>query len=463
MDRLLRLALQSLIRRGTLDVATARGATFRCGDGAEPRVAIRFTTAGAQRGILLDPDLRLGECYMDGTLVIERDTIAALLELVFGQDPMAKTASWALPRWCVRYIARRRQQWNRQSRSRKNVAHHYDLDGRLYALFLDGDRQHSCAYFETPDQSLDDAQLAKKRHLAAKLLIERGNRILDIGSGWGGLALYFAEICGAHVTGVTLSKEQLHAAAARAGERGLSDAANFRLQDYRELNGTFDRIVSLGMFEHVGIVHYNAYFRECAARLADDGVMVLHAHRAVGIAGRDQSVDCQVYFPGRLHSFALGGASRDRAGRIARHRHRNPAAALCGHAEGLARALPCAPRGGGAAYDERCVRMWEFYLAASEMAFRGQNMMVFQIQIAKRQGVVPMTHDYIMREEDRCGAAGETRVRRCDSLASESSSMNAPHLKLPVSRCELRDDAASVPPPRLSSVADRVIAMSQQS
>ena len=168
------------------------------------------------------------------------------------------------------------RQFNLRSRSKDNVAHHYDLDGRLYSLFLDADKQYSCAYFETPDATLDDAQLAKKRHLAAKLLIGRGNRVLDIGSGWGGLSLYLAEMTGANVTGITLSTEQLQVSNARAAEKNLT-AAKFFLEDYRDVTGPFDRIVSVGMFEHVGVDFYETYFRRCAELLTDDGVMVLHS------------------------------------------------------------------------------------------------------------------------------------------------------------------------------------------
>ncbi len=198
----------------------------------------------------------------------------------------------------------------RRSRSKNNVARHYDLDGRLYSLFLDADKQYSCAYFETPDMTLDDAQLAKKRHLAAKLLIGNGDRVLDIGSGWGGLGLYLAEMTGADVTGVTLSTEQLQVSNARADEKDLSRSARFLLEDYREIPGPFDRIVSVGMFEHVGVDFYDTYFKRCAELLTDDGVMVLHS------IGRSDGPDVtnpwitKYIFPGRLHPGAFGSRSR---------------------------------------------------------------------------------------------------------------------------------------------------------
>src|SRR5262249_51264281 len=259
VDRLLQSVLASFFQTGTLRVTTSRGYGFTLGDGSGSPVAVRFTSTAAELGMLLDPELKLGEAYMDGALVVEEGSIADLLALAFSQDGRGRLPRWARPRWVFRYLWRRLQQFNRRGRARQNVAHHYDLDARLYSLFLDADRQYSCAYFEIPDQSLDDAQLAKKRHLAAKLLIEPGDRVLDIGSGWGGLALYIAETVGARVTGVTLSQEQLAVSRARAEEKGLGRALDFRLEDYRDVTGTFDRIVSVGMFEHVGVGFYDAY------------------------------------------------------------------------------------------------------------------------------------------------------------------------------------------------------------
>jgi cyclopropane-fatty-acyl-phospholipid synthase len=187
MDRLLALLLKRFVRRGNLRLTTARGAVFTVGDGASQPVAIRFMTKAAQRGVLLDPEIRLGEAYMDGTLRVEQGSIADLLAIVLGQTADGMPPGWAQPQWFLRYLRRRLQQFNPPTRSQRNVAHHYDLDGRLYSLFLDADQQYSCAYFETPDQSLDDAQIAKKRHLAAKLLLNGDQRVLDIGCGWADL------------------------------------------------------------------------------------------------------------------------------------------------------------------------------------------------------------------------------------------------------------------------------------
>src|SRR5882757_4479226 len=228
MDRLLRYFLKQFIRRGSMTFTTASGAKFTCGDGTGEPVSARFLTTDGERRVLLNPELALGELYMEGTFVVEQGSIADALAILLNQPEILPR--WAKLQWWLRYLVRHAQQFNPRDRSKDNVARHYDLDGRLYSLFLDADQQYSCAYFETPDSSLDDAQLAKKRHLAAKLLIERGDRVLDIGSGWGGLSLYLAEMTGANVTGVTLSEEQLGVAAARAEERNLAGRTTFRLQ-----------------------------------------------------------------------------------------------------------------------------------------------------------------------------------------------------------------------------------------
>jgi len=417
MDRLLRALLQSFIRRGALTVTTSRGTTFTCGNGSGRPVAIRFASRATELGLLLDPELKLGEAFMDGTFVVERGSIADFLSLIMRQPSVLP--HWAQPQFMLRYVVRRLGQFNPRKRARRNVAHHYDLDGRLYSLFLDADRQYSCAYFETPDTSLDDAQLAKKRHLAAKLLLDKPDkRVLDIGCGWGGLGLYLADATGADVTGVTLSQEQHAIANERAAERGLADRARFELQDYRDVPGPFDRIVSVGMFEHVGVGHYDEFFKQCARLLADDGVMVLHSiGRSEGPSVTNPWISKYI-FPGgyipalsevlpyiekhgllvtdieilRLHYAETLKAWRER---------------FLAHREEAERI-----------YDRRFVRMWEFYLAASEMSFRDQNMMNFQIQITKKQGVTPMTRDYML-DTERALQAAETRRQTPFRLAGE--------------------------------------------
>jgi len=417
VDRLLQLLFSRFFRRGSLTVTTAAGKIFTFGDGTGPRLAVRFTAAKTQRAVLLDPELKLGEAYMDGTFVVEQGSIADLLAALLRQERIG-TASWALPPRLLRYLLRRLQHFNPRLRARRNVAHHYDLDGRLYSLFLDGDQQYSCAYFESPDQSLDDAQLAKKRHLAAKLQVQPGACVLDIGCGWGGLALYLAEITGARVTGITLSQEQHRRAQSRAMERGRAQQANFQLVDYRDVVGRFDRIVSVGMFEHVGVGFYDTFFQKCAELLSDDGIVLLHTIGRSGSPGITNPWIAKYIFPGgyipalsevlpaieraqlivtdteilQLHYAETLKAWRERF--LA---HRNEVLRL---------------------YDQRFVRMWEFYLACSEMAFREGDMVVFQIQMAKRKGVVPARRDYIAREEARLRAL-EAGYREPLRLAGE--------------------------------------------
>jgi cyclopropane-fatty-acyl-phospholipid synthase len=400
VDRLLIILLRRFIRRGSFKVTTAAGSTYTLGDGSGPPVAVRLTTAKAQRAILLDPELKFGEAYMDGTLVVERGSIAEVLAILLGQDHNAGP-NWAWPARFVRFLLRRLQQFNPRSRARRNVAHHYDLDGRLYSLFLDGDLQYSCGYFETKDQSLDDAQLAKKRHLAAKLRLHPDVNVLDIGCGWGGLALYLAGIAGARVTGITLSQEQYRRAQNRALERGLARDTIFRLVDYRDVEGSFDRIVSVGMFEHVGVGFYDTFFGKCAELLADDGVALLHTIGRSSRPGIANPWIAKYIFPGGyipalsevlpaieraqlivadVEVLQLHYAETLKAWRERFLAHRDEAQRI---------------------YDQRFVRMWEFYLACSEMAFREGDLVVFQVQMAKRKGLVPATRDYVTREEAR--------------------------------------------------------------
>jgi cyclopropane-fatty-acyl-phospholipid synthase len=403
MDRLLSIFLSRFIRQGSLDVTTAAGNVYTFGDGSGTPVSVRLTNATAQRAVLLDPELRLGEAYMDGSLVVERGSIADLLEILFRQERIA-APTWALPPRAIRHSFRRVQQFNPRSRSRRNVAHHYDLDGRLYQLFLDADQQYSCAYFESERQSLDDAQLAKRRHLAAKLRVAPGATVLDIGCGWGGLALYLAETAKARVTGITLSKEQHARATERALERGQAQHASFRLEDYRDVGGRFDRIVSVGMFEHVGVGFYDTYFRKCAQLLGDDGVFLLHTiGRSSSPAVTNPWIAKYIFPGGYIPALSEVLPAIERARLVV-----TDAEILQLHyAETLKawRARFLAHREEAERlYDERFVRMWEFYLASSEMAFRESDMVVFQIQMAKRKGVVPQTRDYIGQEEARLRA-----------------------------------------------------------
>jgi cyclopropane-fatty-acyl-phospholipid synthase len=397
MDRLLRFFLQQFIRRGAMTFTTASGAKFSCGDGTGEPVCVRFLTPEAERRVLLNPELALGEVYMEGTFVVENGSIADALAILMDQPEILPR--WAKLQWWLRYLARHARQFNPRGRSKNNVAHHYDLDGRLYSLFLDADKQYSCAYFETPDLTLDDAQLAKKRHLAAKLLVGRGDRVLDIGSGWGGLGLYLAEMTGANITGVTLSTEQLQVSNDRAAEKNLAASAKFFLEDYRDISGPFDRIVSVGMFEHVGVDFYETYFKRCAELLTDDGVMLLHSIGRFGGPDVTNPWITKYIFPGGyIPALSEVVPAIERAGLVVcdvEILRLHYAETLKAWRERFMARREEAVR----LYDERFARMWEFYLAASEMSFRKQGLMNFQIQLAKHQGVVPMTRDYITHEE----------------------------------------------------------------
>jgi cyclopropane-fatty-acyl-phospholipid synthase len=399
MDRVLEVVLRSFIRHGTLRLTTAGGTVLKFGDGTGELIAVRFTTRTAQWAVLVDPELAVGEGYMNGALVMERGSIADFLHLALSQDHSGKPPYWGRLQWLIRYVSRRLAQLNRPHRSRSNVAHHYDLDQRLYALFLDADRQYSCAYFEHPGQSLDDAQLAKKRHIAAKLLARPDTRVLDVGSGWGGMGLYLAEIAGARVTGITLSDEQFARSRARADEKGLTGRVEFRLQDYRDVAERFDRIVSVGMFEHVGVGYFDIFFRKCAEILSDDGVMLLHSiGRSEGPGITNPWINKYIFPGGYIPALSEVLPAVERAGflvtdiEILRLHYaetlKHWRERFLAHREDLEKV-----------YDARFVRMWEFYLAASEMTFREQGMMVFQLQLTKRQGVVPITRDYIAGEE----------------------------------------------------------------
>jgi cyclopropane-fatty-acyl-phospholipid synthase len=399
VDRLLRILLKAFIRRGSFRLTTSRGTTLTFGDGTGAPVAVRFTTRAAEWGILLDPELKLGEAYMDGSFVVDQGTIADVFTVLLGQQ--IEGPHWSRLQWLLRYVRRRLQQFNPRRRAQRNVAHHYDLDGGLYSLFLDADEQYSCGYFEHPGQSLDDAQLAKKRHLAAKLLLGHGRQVLDIGCGWGGLALYIAELTGADVTGVTLSREQLAVATSRAAEKDLAEQAKFRLQDYRDIQGRFDRIVSVGMFEHVGVVHYGTFFDKCAELLADDGVMVLHSiGRSEGPGITNPWIAKYIFPGGYMPALSEVLPAVERSGLLVTDieiLRLHYAETLKHWRERFLAQREEVER----IYDQRFVRMWEFYLTSAEMTFREQNLMVMQLQLTKRQGVVPITRDYLVHEERR--------------------------------------------------------------
>ena len=412
MYALLDRAFRLVVKRGSLRVTAPNGRAITYGDGTGTPLAIRITSDKAARRIALDPDLLLGEEYMDGGLVIEQGTISGLLDnLMMNAVHIEDYPPLAQFLHLLRRCLKRLDQYNPIGQAKANVAHHYDLSGALYDLFLDRDRQYSCAYFETPETSLEEAQLAKKRHLAAKLGVKPGMKVLDIGSGWGGLGLYLAETCGADVTGVTLSEEQHAVSNERASQRGVTGRCQFRLLDYRLLNEQFDRIVSVGMFEHVGVGHYREFFAKCRQLLKQDGVAVLHSINRSDGPGATSAWVKKYIFPGgyipalseviphleraklyvtdieilRLH---YADTLHEWGKRFAAHRDR-------------AKEI----------YDERFCRMWEFYLASAEPSFRYGGMNNFQIQFTRNQSAVPLTRNYVTEREERLKAEEQKRPR----------------------------------------------------
>jgi len=387
----------TVIRRGDLEVAYAGGTRRRYGDGSGPPVAIRLRDTAAERAILLKPKLAFGEAYMDGRMVIERGDLRDLLTIaVDGMEVVERHPAF---RWLTEAdrLLRKLNTLNPVDRARKNVAHHYDLSRELYDLFLDADRQYSCAYFPEPDTDLERAQLEKKLHIAAKLKLDRpGLKVLDIGCGWGGMALFLAETAGAEVLGVTLSTEQLQLARERARERGLEKKVRFELIDYRHVEGRFDRIVSVGMFEHVGLPHYDEFFRRVHDLLVPDGVALLHSIGSMAPPSATNPWLRKYIFPGGYTpSLSEVLPSVERANlwstdvEILRLHYAKTLRAW--HERFMANRDKAA-----ALYDERFVRMWEFYLIGCELSFERMGQMVFQIQMAKDAQALPLTRDYMV-------------------------------------------------------------------
>jgi cyclopropane-fatty-acyl-phospholipid synthase len=409
---MLDILLSKYIRRGRLAVRYPGGKTRIYGEGA-PEVAIAITDPAALLALGLDPDLKLGELYMDGRLVVEQGDVVGLMDILMGN--LARAGGPRFTHGLLRAVRRSLRvfaQWNPAPAARAHVAHHYDLSSRLYDLFLDAGRQYSCAYFASDRDTLEDAQAGKKRHIAAKLRFDRpGLSVLDIGCGWGGLALDLARLYRANVLGITLSTEQLAAAQERARQTGLAGRSRFELLDYRAVTGRFDRIVSVGMFEHVGARYYPLFFAKARQLLADDGVMLLHTIGRSDGPGTTNAWIRKYIFPGgyapalseivpviesaglivtdievlRLHYARTLAEWQKRF-----QAHRAEVAAL---------------------YDERFCRMWEFYLAGAEMAFRHEAQVVYQIQIAKRVDALPLTRDYMMERRGDNEAAAQAPVR----------------------------------------------------
>ncbi len=401
MNALFDALLRRVVRVGRLTVRYPDGCTATYGAGGGPSAGLRLRDAATVRRIMVNPSLRFGEAYMDGGIEPEDgSTIYDILDVITGN--LAAGISHPLLRahdWLSDHL-RLLQQINPAARARRNVAHHYDLNGRLYALFLDRDRQYSCAYFARGDETIEEAQAAKKRHIAAKLRLDRpGLRVLDIGCGWGGLALTLAREHGAIVTGITLSQEQHAEAQARAAAGNLSDRVRFELVDYRAVSGRFDRIVSVGMFEHVGLAQFRRFFGVVHDRLEPDGVALLHTIGRLKGPGSTNPWLRKYIFPGG-YSPALSEVAPviERSGLYV-----TDVEVLRLHYALTIRAWRrrvAANRDAIAAlYDERFCRMFEFYLAGCELAFRHDGHCNLQIQLARRIDTVPITRDYMVDAE----------------------------------------------------------------
>ena len=398
--------LKSFVRVGRLTVIDAKGQTHVFAGGPGPEVTMRLTDPSLYRKLFLNPELHAGEAYMDGRMIFEEGglrgflTLFSVNRLSLGGHPVQKT---------LRRFSRglkRFQQANRVGEAQRNVAHHYDLGNEFYKLFLDEGMQYSCAYFRDGDETLEQAQLNKLRLIASKLALRPGLKVLDIGCGWGGLALHLAATADVEVLGVTLSKEQHALAVERAEAAGLSDRVRFELIDYRKVQGKFDRVVSVGMFEHVGVHHYPEFFDRVNALLADDGAMLLHSIGHMSPPGTASPWLRKYIFPG-AYSPALSEVFPvvERASlwvtdvEVLRVHYAKTLAHW--HARFEANRAKVA-----AMYDERFCRMWEFYLVSAEMMFRTGSQMVFHLQLARKRDAVPIVRDYMIDEQRRAAESG---------------------------------------------------------
>ena len=386
--------LGRMIKVGDLTLHLPGGQTKRAGDGTGAPVEARVNVRGLRR-IATNPSLGFGEAYMDGDLELLKGTCWDLLEIVGKSGARTPKGRGSFLKRTSKAVRRKLQQVNGRIAARRNVAHHYDISNDLYRRFLDVDMQYSCAYFERPDMTLEEAQVAKKAHIAAKLSLKPGTTVLDIGSGWGGMAMTLAGDHGADVTGVTLSTEQLELARERVAAAGLSDKVRFELTDYRDVTRQFDRIVSVGMLEHVGAPNFRGYFETVKRLLKDDGSALIHSIGRMSGPGLTNAFTHKYIFPGGyIPGLSEIVAAIEDQGlwitdiEILRLHY----AETLRHWRMRFLADPEIP----ALYDARFRRMWEFYLAGAELGFRYGGHMVFQIQVAKRVGTLPMTRDYML-------------------------------------------------------------------
>jgi cyclopropane-fatty-acyl-phospholipid synthase len=400
MNSLLQRVVAGLVRTGNLSITGPDGRTHSFGDGSGDPVHLVVKSARAERAIALDPMLAAPEAFMDGDLDITVGDTLGLLRIVFqNMGPGGVDAVWTKAIEAARTAFRRLQQVNTAGRAKRNVQRHYDLSGEFYRLFLDEDMQYSCAYFERPSMTLEQAQAAKKRHIAAKLKMKPGLSVLDIGSGWGGLGLYLARTFESEVLGVTLSTEQHAVSSERVQAEGLDNHVHFEIRDYRDLSERFDRIVSVGMFEHVGINHYRTFFDKCSTLLKPDGVMLLHTIGRSGPPAATSAFIRKYIFPGGyIPALSEVMPAIEKTGLVVT----DVEVLRLHYADTLMhwrrRFLENRERV-KEIYDERFCRMWDFYLAASEAAFRWQDLVVFQVQLTRRNDTLPVTRGYIEKCE----------------------------------------------------------------
>jgi cyclopropane-fatty-acyl-phospholipid synthase len=420
--------IDRLLTKGSITLTEAGKEPRTYGPGGGKHVKARFTDAKVPFEILKNPRLGFGEAYMDGRIVLEEGTILDLLEIVMGSNPWeeGRTARKVLNRGMSRM--KRLFARNDTKRARRNVAHHYDLGDELYETFLDSDRQYSCAYFTSPDNELEQAQWEKKAHIASKLYLQPGQRVLDIGSGWGGLAIYLHQAAKVDVLGITLSEDQLRVARKRAEEAGVSDHVKFELIDYRVLQGEFDRIVSVGMFEHVGLEYYDEFFAACRRQLKRDGVMLLHTIGKFGISKKPDPFTDKWIFPGyHLPSLSQMCSASENAKLIVSDLE----TLRLHYAYTLRHWLDRVNENRAkieAMYDARFFRMWEFYLAGGIVMFESGGGCNYQVQYIRDRRALPITRDYMMEAEKRLRVKpaatkkkGPAQTRRASSKQKETA------------------------------------------
>lgn len=395
-DKLLDRFLRGFVVSGRLSVTFPDGTCRDYGQDSQLSARIQIHDTQTIRALSLNPELALGEAYMDERVTLQNTTLDDLMRLLIRSRENGIMPAWLTAADRIRLHLRRFLQKNAPGTARRNVAHHYDISDDLYRLFLDEDMQYSCAYFTDPDMSLEAAQAAKKAHIAAKLRLEPGMRVLDMGCGWGGMALTLARDHGVEVTGITLSENQLSRARTRATETGLSDRVHFHLKDYRHIKGPFDRVVSVGMFEHVGLPNYDTYFRRVADLLAPDGIALIHTiGRSAPPIPTSPWITKYIFPGGYVPSLSDVARPIERAGlwqadievwrlhyaQTIRH-WRARFDAKIDQVEAM--------------YDPRFVRMFRYYLTICIMAFEEQMQGVYQFQLARRNDSVPLTRDYIL-------------------------------------------------------------------